>query len=206
MSIIARLVIEWYRSSGSRELPWRKSRDPWHVLLAELLLCRTTTRQVEKIYEELIARYPSPVELSKASVNELYNLLKPLGLHSRAKQLVELAKILVEKYNGKPPCIKEELIRLPGIGEYSASLYLLIVCRKESYPIDSNIARVLSRIYCVFEEYELLKSILKRIAPRNHNEFVELILGLIDLGRIVCKPRKPRCGICPLKNICMKCT
>jgi A/G-specific adenine glycosylase len=125
---VRRVVIDWYRVYGDRDLPWRKTSDPWSVLVATILLRVTARSRVVRAYSDLLAKYPNPSSLAYARIGDVEELIKPIGLHRvRAKQLVELAKALIEKYNGQIPCSRSELIKLPGIGDYTASVILLRV-------------------------------------------------------------------------------
>jgi len=205
---VRRVVIDWYRVYGDRDLPWRKTSDPWSVLVATILLRVTARSRVVNVYSGLLAKYPNPSSLAYARIGDVEELIKPIGLHKvRAKQLVELAKALIEKYNGQIPCSRSELIKLPGIGYYAASVILLRVCRQPEPILDTNTVRVYERIF----NYKLTKhnpyrdkglmSILEELIPRDPEEAYEFNLGVMDLGFKICK-WKPRCMECPLRSRC----
>lgn len=193
---------------GDRGLPWRVRVDGWAVLVAGVLLKRTTVRQVMKVYEEFLGRFPTPNALAEASEDEVWALLKPLGLRHRAKQLIELARALVERFGGAVPCSFEELKSLPGVGDYIASEAVLRVCREPAPLLDINIVRVLRRVFGIepskgnpYEDSALL-GIAKELTPRDSAEAEELAYGVMDLARKVCKARSPLCAECPVKDIC----
>jgi len=124
---VRRAVISWYREHGDRDLPWRRAGDGWAVLAAAMLLRKTTTSQVVKVYGEFLRRYPTPAALASASVEELRELLKPLGIENQRAQLFKrLAEKLAEL--GGVPCNRGALKRLPGMSDYVASEALLVAC------------------------------------------------------------------------------
>lgn len=197
------LLIWW--AKNKRIFPWRETRNPYNVLVSEVLLHRTKAKQVVSIYEEFIAKFPTIADLSNANLDEVTRLLLPLGLHWRVKLLHQMAALIVHEYKGKIPSSKRELESLPGIGHYISSA---VRCFTFSYPkplLDANTVRILGRIFGVqvtdgsrrkksFQE--LAQSILDRDNPREFN------YALIDLGALICKPKKPLCVACPLNQMC----
>ncbi|MEM2288703.1 MAG: A/G-specific adenine glycosylase, partial [Sulfolobales archaeon] len=148
--IFRRRIIEWYRFFGDRDLPWRVTGDPWAVLVAAFMLRKTTTKQVLKVYEEFIKKYPTPQSLMEADVRELEELIRPLGIErKRARHLVELAKHIVKRFGGAIPCFREKLLELPGVGDYIASEVLLATCHQPEPLLDRNMIRVLERVFGV---------------------------------------------------------
>jgi len=205
---VRRVVIDWYRVYGDRDLPWRKTSDPWSVLVATILLRVTARSRVVNVYSGLLAKYPNPSSLAYARILDVEELIKPIGLHRvRARQLVELAKALIEKYNGQIPCSRSELIKLPGVGDYTASVILLRVCKQPEPLLDTNTVRVYERLF----NYKLTKhnpyrdkglmSILEELIPRDPEEAYEFNLGVMDLGFRICRG-EPRCVECPLRSRC----
>jgi len=205
---VRRVVIDWYRVCGDRYLPWRETSDPWSVLVATILLRVTARSRVVRAYSDLLAKYPNPSSLAYARIGDVEELIKPVGLHRvRARQLVELAKALIEKYNGQIPCSRSELIKLPGVGEYTASVILLRVCKQPEPLLDTNTVRVYERLF----NYKLKKhnpyrdkglmSILEELIPRDPEEAYEFNLGVMDLGFKVCR-KAPSCVECPLRSKC----
>jgi A/G-specific adenine glycosylase len=208
IDVFRRRVVEWFRVCGDRELPWRVRSDGWAVLIAGVLLKRTTVKQVLKVYEEFLKRFPTPSALARASEDEVWLLLKPLGLRHRARQLTELARALVERFGGAIPCSFEELKSLPGVGSYTASEVMLRVCREPAPLLDTNTVRVVRRVFGIepsrsnsYEDSTLLV-LAKELTPKDPSEAEELAYGVMDLARKVCKARSPLCLECPVKDIC----
>lgn len=197
-------LIDWWRIYG-RNFPWRNSDDPYLILMAEVMLHRTRALQVEAIFSTFVDRYPNLESLSKAEITEIINILRPLGLNWRTKLIIELVEEINQVYGGKLPESKQDLISLPGVGDYVASA---IRCFAFGYPetvVDTNTSRVISRL-CGFEEKgemrrkkevrEAYQSILDKERPREFN------YALLDLGAAICTPRNKSCSICPVSNYC----
>lgn len=160
------------------------------------------------VYSDLLAKYPNPSSLACERIGDVEELVKPIGLHRvRAKQLVELAKALIEKYDGQVPCSRSDLTKLPGIEDYAASVVLLRVCKQPEPLLDTNTARVYERLF----NYRLTKrnpyrdkglmSMREKLIPRDPEEAYEFNLGVMDLGFRICRS-KPRCVECPLRSKC----
>ena len=204
-------VIAWYEEHGDKHLPWRRTRDGWAVLVASLLLRKTTVAQVVGVYEEFLKRFPSPQSLLSASEDDVKSIIRPLGIeHQRAKHLKELAKALVERFGGKVPCSKEELKRLPGIGDYVASEVLLRVCGRPEPLLDRNIIRVIERVFGVTSVKKRphtdpeLWSFARELVPKRPEEAEKFNFGVLDFARKVCRARKPHCAECPLRDLCRR--
>ncbi|MCL7389963.1 MAG: A/G-specific adenine glycosylase [Thaumarchaeota archaeon] len=177
--------------------------------MAPLLLKRTTIRQVARIYEEFMRRFPTPHALLSAGEEDVKKIIKPLGLHNkRSKELIELARVLVDKFNGEVPCDKEKLRELPGVGEYIVSEVLLRACRKPEPLLDINMTRVVERIFSVKSAKKnpykdpVLWSFAKMIVPKDPDLAEKFHFGILDLARKICRARDPRCDICPMKDLC----
>lgn len=202
-------VIEWYKEHGRHELPWRGTKDPWAILVATVMLRKTTTRQVLRVYNEFIKIYPQPEKLLNASPAEVESLMRPLGLHHRTRQLVELADYIVKKLKDKIPCSREELKKLPGIGDYAVSEVLLVCCDEPVPLLDTNMVRVLFRVLGVkpnkqspyedSEYYEFVKSLM----PKNPELAKCFNYGVLDFAKEACTAKRPRCSGCVLNDICL---
>jgi len=210
ISEFRRAVIEWYRKFGDRDLPWRQSTDPWAVLVAAVLLRKTTVSQVLKIYKAFLERFPTPFHLLDASISEIESVIKPLGIeHERAALLKKLAQEAVSKFEGKIPCDRSLLKSLPSVGDYAASEVLLVACRKPEPLLDRNMIRVLERALGVKSEKsrahtdKKLWSFAKSLVPSDPELAKEFNFGILDLARKICTLKKPKCDQCPLNNICM---
>ena len=146
--------IEWFQKQliswakqNLRDYPWRRTSDPYSILIAEFLLQRTDADSVVSIYEVFLARYPTVEKLALAEVEALAQLLQPLGLFSRAERLWRTAKIIVEKHRGKIPESERELLKLPGIGRYTARAICSQAFGQPSAILDTNVARILERFF-----------------------------------------------------------
>jgi A/G-specific adenine glycosylase len=198
-------VLTWFAASG-RKFPWRERRDPYRVLIAELLLQRTRADLVVQLYERFLHRYPNPYVLARAAPEEVVDFLRPLGFLHRSGRLPVLANEIVDRYNGKVPSSKAALVSLSGVGDYVANAVLAIAFNKRRPLLDPNVARLLERLFGRGSMrnrprddrtlWEFIESLLPR---RNTSEFS---LALIDLGALVCRPKRPRCFACPL---CPRC-
>lgn len=207
--VFKRRIIEWYRLFGERSLPWRATSNPWAVLVAAFMLRKTTTKQVLKIYEEFIKRYPTPQSLLEASTEELEELIRPLGIErKRARHLIELAEHVVKRFGGAIPCSREKLKELPGVGDYIASEVLLVACGQPEPLLDRNMIRVLERVFGVKSSKPrphtdpALWRFARMLTPKNPQEARDFNYGVLDLARNICRARDPLCRECPLTSIC----
>lgn len=197
-------LLEWWKEN-KREFPWRKTKDPYQILVAEVLLHRTKADQVLPIYSKFIEKFPTVKELAHATLEDVKKVLHPLGLHWRTRELHQMAIVIMQKYNGKIPHEREKLESLPGVSRYIASA---VRCFAFNYPeimLDTNIVRILGRIFEVKVTDSSRRSkhfieLYKSVA--NNNNTRELNLALIDLGALICKPKNPMCKICPIMQIC----
>jgi len=199
---IARILLEWHSRFG-RRFSFRETLDPYGVLVAEIMLRKTTARQVEKVWPEFMRRFPTIEALARANVREVEHLIASLGIKKRAHDLVTLAKKVVEQY-GKIPHDPNQLKSLPGVGEYIANC-LASFCFGERLPlIDSNVRRILCRMLGITEKGKkadmMIRKAYENIAPLS--DYRSFHYALLDLAAIYCRPKKPRCEKCPVKNVC----
>lgn len=203
-----RRVIAWYEECGCRHLPWRNVRDGWAVLVASLLLRKTTVAQVVGVYEEFLRRFPSPQSLLSASEGDVESIIKPLGIHQRAKLFKKLARVLVERFGGRVPCSRRELESLPGVGSYAASEVLLRACGRPEPLLDRNMIRVIERVFGAASLKKRphtdpeLWALARKLVPENPEDAEKFNFGVLDLARKVCRARGPRCGECPVGDLC----
>jgi len=179
------------------------------VLIAALFLKKTTINQVIRIYREFLRRFPTPHALLSASEEDVKKIIEPLGLHhQRSKHLIELARVLVDKFNGEVPCDKEKLRELPGVGEYIISEVLLRACRKPEPLLDRNMIRVVERIFGIKSAKKrphtdpAMWSFARTIVPKDPDLAEKFNFGILDFARKICRARDPRCGICFMKDLC----
>lgn len=199
---IRHIVIEWEKRNWV-PYPWRVNRDPYKVLIAELLLKRTTRQAVLREFHEFLQKFPCFYAIYSAQLDEIERALKHLGLYrQRAQHLKKISEVILTKYNGRIPDRWEELEKLPGVGSYLAGAVLSFGYGKRAPVIDSNVIRLLSRMtgITVKNRKDFLRLLWRLVPERGHELFN---YGLIDLGASVCHYRRPRCGVCPLKELCV---
>ncbi|MEM4089952.1 MAG: hypothetical protein QXQ46_04245 [Thermoplasmatales archaeon] len=183
-----------------RSFPWRETKDPYKIFLAECLLRRTTSKAALRVYESLISKYPDVFHLANADSIEEY--LRPVGLYrQRGKQILQGARYVAGELKGVFPKEQAGLSKIPGVGEYSASIIASLAFGQSIPAIDSNVTRILGRLSGVNrisrkEAGILLAGIIRGKESRQFN------LGMIDIGSILCTPMRPKCHLCPLKVQC----
>jgi len=199
-------IVNWYEINGRKDLPWRKTKNSYKVLIAELMLQRThAIKQVLPVFNEFIDKYPDIESLSKASITEIRETIFSLGLHNtRSRRMKELATKVKEHFT-EIPKQRKDLISLPGVGEYVANAVLCMAFDKPYPMVDSNFGRVLGRVFFGKEEYPPSKNRIWKTASgllpdKNYKEFN---LGVMDLGALVCTPKNPVHSNCPLSEECM---
>lgn len=205
---IQTLLHEWY-GKNARAFPWRETSNPFHILIAEKLLQKTAARShVVNIYNLIIERYSTPELLSNAVEPELRNLLFPLGLFSRAKELIKLSKRIVLDYQGEIPDNHNALLHFPGVGEYIARAVLCFGFGHDIAIVDTNVARWIYRLYGIQVPFtqnpsrnkkliSLAEGFILKGKARIHN------WAVLDLCASICLTGGPRCTFCPLEKICL---
>lgn len=197
-------VVTWFKSHG-RTYPWRQTRDPFRILVAEIILKLTGANKVQQAYEYLTATYSTPAQMANADLEDLIRVFKVLGLFNRTKVLIEIAKDIEERFNGRVPRKYESLVSIKGVGQYTANAVLCFSCNKRVPLIDGRIYRLLSRYFSVYtdktsfadsELWNFANSLLPSKGYREYN------LGLLDLGATICKHGNPLCTKCPLGKTC----
>ena len=197
-------VVSWFRRNG-RDFPWRDTSNPFHILIAEVLLRQTQANRVVGPYIHLVTTYPDPASLAEADVEGLRQWFRPLGLVRRADRLIECAGRLVRDCGGQVPRDLRYLQSLPGIGRYSARATLCMAFNHPVPMIDEGSGRVLRRVHGfpdtgpAYSDVPLAE-VAKRILPDSHAR--EFNLGLIDIRAAYCHPRTPDCHNCPLLEYC----
>jgi A/G-specific adenine glycosylase len=198
-------VLDWFDEHG-RDFPWRERPGPYRVLIAELLLQRTRADLVLSMYERFIARYPNAAALAGARPREVVSFLRPLGFAHRSARLPQLARALCDRHGGEVPQSKEALLALPGVGEYVANAVLAVAFGERRPLLDPNVIRLIGRVVgrtsnrARPREDRALWDQLADLLPRRRAP--EFALALVDLGAVICRPRRPRCYACPLRPRC----
>ena len=207
--------VDWFRDrlltwaeQNLRDYPWRNTNNSYHILVAECLLQRTDADTVAPVYETLLTRYPSLNELAIAEVKDIAAILQPLGLFFRAKRLSQTAQTIVAQHQGEIPNSQTELLKLPGIGIYTARAILSQAFGQSAAVMDTNVARILERFFGIKGERvksrcKILWSAADTVAPIS--EVGHWNLSLLDFGALMCTARKPKCSQCPLANKCHWC-
>lgn len=199
-------LLAWY-DRNRRQLPWRTEAgppDPWAVLLSEFMLQQTTARVVAARFPDLYARFPSPRHLARASPDEVLHAWQGLGYYRRARHLHACARAVVERHGGRLPADERELARLPGIGPCTAAAVAAIAFGHPVVPVDGNVARVVCRFFAVRRPVRPSDSALRRLAqgfaaPERAGDLAQ---ATIELGALICRPRRPQCPVCPLRPGC----
>ena len=199
-------ILKWYLEN-KRQLPWRQTTDPYKIWLSEVMLQQTRVAQGLPYYEKFIKAFPEVEDLAKASEEEVLKLWQGLGYYSRARNMHTTAKMVVEEFNGRFPNSYKELIKLKGVGDYTASA-IASICFNEPEPVvDGNVYRVLSRYFGVDIPIDSTKgaNYFKELARKvmAHKDIRDYNQGIMEFGAIQCAPKKPYCLLCPLKDGCI---
>ena len=198
-------LLSWYRKEH-RDLPWRRTRDPYHIWVSEIMLQQTQVVTVLRYYPAFLQKFPTIQRLAAASPPSILARWAGMGYYSRARNLHRAARIIVNRFGGKFPQRYEDVHSLPGIGRYTAGAILSIAYGQRYPVVDGNVERVLARVMALRGEvksashqkylWSLAGQLIPRSSPSDFNQ------GMMELGALVCLPRQPRCGLCPLKSMC----
>lgn len=195
-------LLQWYNRSIKR-FTWRNYRDWYRILIAEVMLIRTRSEVVEKIYRLFLERFPKPEDLCNADEKDVIEFFKKLGLVQRAKRLKDAVCIVLKEYNDSIPCDYKELTLLPTIGRYIANVLLTKVCQIPTPFVDTNVLRFVKRflgiksIDIAYAESWLIKSV-----DMDTKILEDINIAILDLSRTICAPRKPKCSRCPVNSFC----
>ena len=205
--IITKKILNWY-DLNKRSLPWRKnvsqSKKHYYTLVSEFMLQQTQVVTVIPYFDRFINKIPNLKKLSTIQDNELIKLWEGLGYYSRARNLKKTAQIIISKHHGKIPNNYEDLISLPGIGNYTANAILAIAFKKSYIPLDGNIERVLKRYLHLKKDNEIQKNnlIKKKSIFGISSRASDYAQALMELGAMICKPKNPECSACPILKSC----
>lgn len=200
-------LLDWY-DKARRELPWRmapgKSADPYAVWLSEVMLQQTTVKAVIPYYRRFLQLWPTVGDLAAAQRDDVMRAWAGLGYYSRARNLHDCAKAIVERHHGHFPRTEAELLELPGIGPYTAAAIAAIAFGEQAMPVDGNVERVMARLHAVETPLPDAKPELKVLAQAliPDERSGDLAQALMDLGATVCAPRRPSCMLCPVERHC----
>ena len=198
-------LLAWFRTH-QRDLPWRRSRDPYRIWVAEVMLQQTRIATVMPYYQRFLSRFPTVHSLARARETEVLKLWSGLGYYSRARNLHRAAKIIVARHHGQFPRTLDAVLELPGIGAYTAAAVLSIAYDVPLAVLDGNVARVLARIKAIRGDLRAPKNwralsaaaqdFLATQAPGDWNQ------SLMELGEVICTPQSPHCTECPVARHC----
>jgi A/G-specific adenine glycosylase len=200
-----RRLLRWFRQHG-RDLPWRRSRDPYQVMVSEFMLQQTQVSRVEPYYHRFLEQYPSVESLAAASTGMVRESWDGLGYYRRAANLHRLAQEVVRDRAGIIPSDPAELRQLPGVGRYTAGAVASFAFERSAPAVDTNVARVIRR---AFHPRAPAKALLNRlwitaeqIIPHRGKSAWAFNQGIMELGALICTARIARCGECPVRPAC----
>lgn len=206
MEKIQQNLLAWFQEN-SRNLPWRRTYSPYHVWISEIMLQQTQMDRVVKYFSRWIERFPDIESIARASEEEVLKLWEGLGYYTRARNIIKTAHILIAEYNAELPSDFDLLLKLPGIGKYTAGAIMSIAFNKDYEVVDANIERVFARLFNLDKpvkdktSHTVIHHKARELIPpgnaREHNQ------ALMELGALVCIPKNPRCRICPLNPFCL---
>src|SRR5574343_93197 len=200
------LITDWYRQN-KRALPWRLTKDPYSIWLSEIILQQTRVDQGTAYYYKFIENYPSVLDLARADEQEVLNLWQGLGYYSRARNLHSAAKYIANELNGQFPNNFKEVLKLKGVGEYTAAAIASLSFKEPVAVVDGNVYRVLSRVFNIDTPIDstegkkqfaqLAQELISTSNPDTHNK------AIMEFGALHCTPANPKCESCPLIEMCI---
>ena len=197
LSIRLRLL-RWY-DENKRDLPWRKTKDPYAIWVAETMLQQTQVKTVILYYERFLKVFPTVRALARAPQQQVLRVWSGLGYYRRAENLKRAARQLMRRHEGRIPRLYDDLRSLPGIGNYTAGAVLSIAFQEKYPALDGNARRVLSRLFNLTDDKELHARAIQLIPPSRPGDFNQ---SLMELGATLCTPRAPNCAACPVTFAC----
>jgi A/G-specific adenine glycosylase len=200
-----RRLLRWFRRHG-RDLPWRRTRDPYHVLVSEFMLQQTQVSRVEPYYRRFLESYPSIEALASASGSMVRESWAGLGYYRRAENLHQLARRVVQDHGGAIPSDPDNLRKLPGVGRYTAGAVASFAFERSAPAVDTNVARVIRRAFHPRCATGALSSRIwqtaERIVPKRGKTAWVFNQGIMELGALICTARVAKCGECPVRSAC----
>lgn len=196
-------LLRWY-DARKRDLPWRRTRDPYRIWVSEIMLQQTRVETVIPYYERFLDRFPTARALGAATEEEVLSQWSGLGYYSRARNLWRGAAVVCDRFDGEFPLDREKALELPGIGRYTSAAIVSIAADHPHAVVDGNVARVLARLYALEPPADrsiprleaIAQSLLSTTRPGDHNQ------AMMELGATICTPRAPRCPSCPVQSTC----
>jgi len=201
-----RALLAWFARAG-RDLPWRRTRDPYRIVVSEFMLQQTQVSRVAEFYPRFLARFPTVQHLARARPKAVREAWEGLGYYARAANLHALAKE-VSGAGGRLPETPEELIKLPGVGPYTAGAVATFAYEKSVAAVDVNVARVIGRVFLgeggrgKWEGSKAKWEIARTLVPRDGKRAWKFNQAIMELGALICVARKPKCPECPVNKNC----
>jgi A/G-specific adenine glycosylase len=200
-----RRLLAWYARHG-RDLPWRRTRDPYRILVSEIMLQQTQVDRVRMYYRRFQTRFPTIKALAEAHADEVREAWEGLGYYARSRNLHRAARTVVERHGGEVPRAADAIRALPGVGAYTVGALRSFAFGEPDPILDTNAARVLQRFFGVRGDRRRgrvarrLWALAAAVTP--HDRAYDFNQGIMDLGATVCTARAPRCPVCPLRRSC----
>jgi A/G-specific adenine glycosylase len=198
-------LVHWYHEN-KRDLPWRHTTDPYIIWLSEIILQQTRVEQGLPYFNRFLAQYPTINHFANASEDDILKLWQGLGYYSRGRNMLKTAQLIQANYGGKFPSKYDELIKLKGVGDYTAAAISSFAANEPRAVLDGNVFRVLARYFGIDEPVnstkglkifkQLANEVLNKTQPATHNQ------AMMEFGAMLCKPKNPACGICPVRMGC----
>lgn len=198
-------LLKWYHDT-KRPLPWRENHNPYFIWLSEIMLQQTQVVTVIEYFKRFVEKFPTLEALAQGQEDEVLKLWEGLGYYSRARRLISCAKEVVDKYDGEFPRNYEALMKLPGIGPYTAGAISSIAFNEKVPAVDGNVMRVYARLFYMKNDLSNSKTIkvfqekVKETLPEDCRHFNQ---ALMELGALICSPKKPKCDQCPIQEDCL---
>ena len=198
-------LLNWYQNN-KRDLPWRNTTDAYVIWLSEIILQQTRVEQGMPYFNRFLDKYPTVTSFAAASEDEILKLWQGLGYYSRGRNMLKTARLVQEQYGGVFPQKYNELIKLTGIGEYTAAAISSFSVNEAKAVVDGNVYRVLARYLGIDEPINSSNG--KKLFQQAANDFLNSKMpgmhnqAMMELGAVICKPKNPACGICPVRTGC----
>ncbi|MGE5371061.1 MAG: A/G-specific adenine glycosylase [Solirubrobacterales bacterium] len=198
-------IVDWYRANR-RDLPWRQTRDPYAIWISEIMLQQTQVDTVIPYWKRFLTRFPDLNTLAQADEADVLSVWRGLGYYSRGRNLHQAAKQLMDEHGGVFPSELAKIKALPGIGEYTAAAVASIAFEQPHAAVDGNVIRVIARLLAFRDitdttaaKREITGVVAQMIPAGAAGDFTQ---GLMELGALLCTPKQPQCGLCPMKDDC----
>ena len=206
LQTLTQQLLDWYQKNG-RDLPWRVKGgahfDPYAVWISEIMLQQTTVATVMDYFIRWMKKFPDIKTLARADLQDVLLAWQGLGYYTRARKIHECAKVLMEKFGGKIPNTREELLKLPGIGPYTASSICCFAFNQPETVVDGNVMRVIARLRGITKEITApdIYPLAQELTSSDHG--ADYASAIMDLGATVCTPTNPKCDLCPWAGTCV---